>query len=163
MAPMTPIEKAEIALNTRIDQIRAKLRAAESEAVQGFLFQSLVACVGLGEALKDYIQMIGEFAKGRYGELKPEHEALTAQHADLLTSGQEMLERLKANPTDKALLKEIEKAQAAMETIQKTLRRGANALQRDVAPAMALIDPLALRHSVSASSPRPTRSTRCNA
>lgn len=141
---MTPIEKAENALNFRIEQLRAKLRAAESDTARGFLLQSIVACVGIGDALKDYIKMIGEFAKGRYGELKPEHEALTAQHADLLTAGKAMLEQLKANPSDKALLKEIEKAQAAMETIQKTLRRGANALQRDVAPAIALIDPLSL-------------------
>lgn len=141
---MTSIEKAESALNCRIEQLQARLRAAESETARGFLLQAIVACIGIGEALKDYIKMIGEYAKGRYGELKPEHESLTAQHATLLKSGTELLEQLKANPSDRALLNEIERAQAAMETIQKTLRRGANALQRDVAPSLALIDPLAL-------------------
>ena len=142
--PMTPIEKAENALNSRIEQIQTKLRAAESEMARGFLFQSLVACLGVGEALKDYVRMIGQYAQRRYGELKPTQETLTAQHADLLKSGTEQLERLKANPTDRTLLKEIERAQTAMAAIQKNLQREANALQREVAPSLALIDPLAL-------------------
>lgn len=141
---MTPIEKAESALNSRIERIQTKLREAESEAAQRFLFQSLVVCIGIGEALTDYVKMIGQYARGRHGELKQTYDNLTVQHADLLTSGKELLERLKANPTDRALRKEIEVAQRAMAAIQKTLRRGANALQRDVAPSTAMIDKLAV-------------------
>lgn len=141
---MTPVEKAENALNTRIERIQANLRESKSETARGFLFQALVACLGIGEALKDYVRMIGQYAQGRYGELKPTQETLTAQHAGLLKSGAELLERLKANPADRALLKEIERTQTDMEAIQKNLRREANALQRDVAPSLALLDPLAL-------------------
>ncbi len=141
---MTPIEKAETALNARIDRLQANLREAESETTRSFLFQSLVACMGIGEALKNYIRTIGEYAKERYTALKPAQESLTAHHTELLQSGKGLLEQLKANPADRALRKEIERTQTAMEAIQKNLRRGANALQRDVAPSMGLIDPLSL-------------------
>lgn len=141
---MTPIEKAETALNSRIGRLQANLREAKTETAQRFLFQSIVVCIGIGEALTDYVKAIGQFARGRHGELKQEQATLTAQHADLLKSGNELLERLKANPSDRALRKEIEGLQRNMAAIQKTLRRGANALQRETAPSMAMIDKLAV-------------------
>lgn len=140
---MTPIEKAETALNRRIVELQAGLRKAEPDAARRFLFQSLLVCIGIGEALRDYVKMIGQYAQGRHGELKPAHDILAAQHADLLKSGRELLDRLKASPTDRALRKEIEVLQRNMAAIQKTLRRGANALQREIAPSMAMIDKLA--------------------
>jgi hypothetical protein len=140
---MSPIEKAENALNARIARLQSGLRAAKSEATQGFLFQSLIVCTGMGEALTGYIKMIGQFAQGRHHELKQAQDTLTVQHAEWLKTGNELLERFKANPGDKALRKEIEQAQQAMAGIQKTLRRGANSLQRDVSPSLAMIDPLA--------------------
>lgn len=140
---MTPIEKAENALNRRIGELQASLGEAESDTARRFLFQSLVVCIGIGEALKDYIRMIGQYAQARHAALKPTHDTLTAQHADLLKSGRELLEKLKADPTDRAVRKEIEVLQRNMAAIQKTLRRGANALQRETAPSMALIDQLA--------------------
>jgi hypothetical protein len=141
---MTSIEKAENALNRRIEQIQTKLRDAGSETAQRFLLQALMVCIGIGEALRDYIKTIGQYAQGRHGGLKQTHDSLTAQHAELLKSGQELLERLKANPTDRALRKEIEALQRAMAATQKTLKRGANALQREVAPSIAMIDKLAV-------------------
>lgn len=141
---MAPIEKAENALNRRIGRIQADLRATTSETAQHFLVQALVACAGIGEALSHYVRTIGEYAQARHGELKQTHATLTGQHADVLKSGNELLERLKANPTDRALRKEIEVAQKAMAAIQKTLRRGADSLQRELAPSMAMIDKLAL-------------------
>jgi hypothetical protein len=140
---MTPIEKAENALNSRIERIQKNLLAADSDTARHFLVKSLLVSIGLGEALTDYVRMIGEYARGRHGGLKQAHDSLTAQHADLLKSGQELLARLKANPADRTLLKEIEAVQRNMEAIQKNLRRGANALQREVAPSMAMIDKLA--------------------
>jgi hypothetical protein len=140
---VSPIEKAENALNNRIARLQTNLRATKSEAAQGFLFQSLIVCTGIGEALTAYIKMIGQYAQGRHQELKQAQDTLTTQHADWLKTGNELLERLKANPSDKALRKEIEQAQQAMAGIQKTLRRGANSLQRDVSPSLAMIDPLA--------------------
>ena len=140
---MTSIEKAENALNRRIERLQANLREADSETARRLLFQSLVVCVGIGEALTDYVKMIGQFAQGRHGELKQAQATLSARHADLLKSGRDLLERLKANPGDQLLRKEIELAQQDMAAIQKTLRRGANALQREVAPSMAMIDKLA--------------------
>jgi hypothetical protein len=140
---MTPSEKAENALNRRIEQLQANLREARTETAQRFLFHSLVVCVAIGEALTHYVKTIGEYAQGRHVGLKQTHDSLTAQHAELLKSGTEQLERLKANPADKSIRKEIERAQQAMAAIQKTLRRGANALQREVAPSIAMIDKLA--------------------
>ena len=141
---MTPIEKAEHALNSRIERIQTNLGAASSDATRQFLSQSLLVSIGIGEALAGYVKMIGQYAQSRHRELKPTHDTLSAQHADLLRSGTELLERLKANPTDRAIRKEIEVAQKSMARIQKALRRGANALQRDVAPSMAMIDLLAM-------------------
>jgi hypothetical protein len=140
---MTPIEKAENALNRRIERIQTNLREAGSETARQFLVQSLVVSVGIGEALTDYVKMIGQYARGRHGGLKQTHDTLTAQHSDLLKTGQELLERLKADPTDRALRKEIEVVQRNMAAVQKNLRRGANALQRETAPSIAMIDKLA--------------------
>ncbi|HEX2852245.1 MAG TPA: hypothetical protein VHO24_03325 [Opitutaceae bacterium] len=140
---MTPIEKAEAALNHRLERLQANLREASSETARQFLFQSLVVCVGLGEAMTDYVRMIGQYAQGRYGEIKQENDTLTAQHADLLKSGNELLEQLKASPNDRIIRKKIEVAQQAMEGIQKILRRGANALQRDLAPSLGMVDKMA--------------------
>lgn len=140
---MTPIEKAEIALNQRLERLQANLADTTSEIARRLLLQALVVSVGLGEALTDYVKRIGQYAQGRYGELKQANADLTARHADLLKSGNELLERLKMNPTDRVILKDIERAQQGMASIQKTLRRGANALQRDLAPSMGTIDELA--------------------
>jgi len=142
--PMTPIEKAEAVLNSRIERIQANLAAAQTEVERQLQFQSLIVCVGIGEALRDYIKTIGEYARGRHAELKQAHDSLTARHAQVLQTGNELLERFKANPSDAALRKEIEGAKRDMANIQKTLRRGADSLRRDVAPSMAMIDELAL-------------------
>jgi hypothetical protein len=141
---MTPHEKAVGAINTRIERLQANLREANGETAQRFLFQSLVVTVGVAEALNDYIAMVGQYARRRHAELKQTNEALRAQHADLLKSGQEQLEKLKANPTDRAIRKEIEHTQQSMAAIQKNLRRAGNALQRELAPSLALIDPMAV-------------------
>jgi hypothetical protein len=141
---MNPTEKAEVALNTRLDRLQVNLRETSSDTARRFLFQSLVVCVGLGEALTDYVKTIGGYAQARYGQLKKTHTALTDEHASLLASGTEMLERLKASPNDRGILQEIERAQRDMAAIQKTLRRGADSLQRDLAPSMAMVDELAL-------------------
>src|SRR5438067_13620475 len=111
---MTSIEKAEYALNGRIEQIQANLRESKSDTDRQFLARSLVVCIGIGEALKDYVKTIGKFAERRHGELRPTHDALTVEHADVLKSGNELLERLKANPTDRAIRQEIERVQKKM-------------------------------------------------
>ena len=139
---MTNIEKAEVALNRRLERLQANLREAKTESARRFLAQSLVVCVGLGEALTDYVKMIGQYAQGRYGELKQANTAMIAEHADLLKSGNALLEQLKLDPNDRILRKKIEVAQRAMETIQKTLRRGADSLQRDLAPSMGMVETL---------------------
>lgn len=141
---MTPIEKAETALNQRIAQLQALLRDTQAEATQRLLVQSVVMCVGIGEALTAYVKEIGEYARGRHGELKQTQATLTTQHDDLLKSGNALLEQLKAAPTDRAIRKEIEAVQRKMAAIQKNLKRGANILQRETAPSLALIDPLAV-------------------
>jgi hypothetical protein len=141
---MTPTEKAEAALNARLERLQANLRETTSDTARRFLLQSLVVCVGLGEALTDYVKMIGRYAHSRYADLKQTHDTLTAEHADLLKSGTELLERLKANPTDRIIRQEIDTAQRNMATIQKNLRRGADSLQRDLAPSMAMVDKLAV-------------------
>jgi uncharacterized protein YoxC len=140
---MTPHEKAVTALNRRIERLQASLAEATEESTRRFLFQAIVVTLGLGEALNDFIRKVGAYAQRRHGELKQTNEAMAAQHAALLQSGKELLEQFKANPTDRALRKEIERTQREMEAIQKNLRRGANALQRDVAPGVAMIDTLA--------------------
>lgn len=141
---MTPIEKAETALNARLERLQANLREATSETARQFLFQSVVVCMGLGEALTNYIRTIGQYAQGRYGELKRGNTALIAQHAELLKSRNDLLELLKASPHDRILRKKIDQAQQAMAAIQKNLRRGADSLQRDLAPSMAMVDKLAV-------------------
>jgi hypothetical protein len=140
---MTPAEKAETALNHRLERLQDELRRAKSEMAQRALFQSLLVCLAISDALRDYIKAIGAYAQGRHAELKEQQGRLTTQHADVLQAGNALLERFKARPTDKAIRREIERAQQEMESIQKTLRRGANALQRDIAPALAAVDPLA--------------------
>src|ERR1041385_4430293 len=122
---MTPTEKAENALNVRIAQIQTALRETQSETAQRLLFQSLVVCIGIGESLTDYVKAIGQYAQARHGELKQDHTTLTAKHAELLKAGNELLERLKADPSDRAIRKEIEATQNGMAAIQKSLRRGA--------------------------------------
>jgi hypothetical protein len=141
---VTPIEKAETALNCRIERIQANLREARSEAERQIQFQSLIVAIGVGEVLKDYIKTIGEYARGRHAELKQANDSLTVRHAQVLQSGNELLERFKGNPRDPGLRKEIELAQREMAAIQKTLRRGADSLRRDVAPSLGMIDELAL-------------------
>jgi hypothetical protein len=141
---MTPHEKAINAVNARLERLQANLRDAKVEAAQRFLFQSLVVTIGVAEALNDYVKMVGKYAGRRHGDVKQTNEALSAQHADLLKSGQELLEKLKANPTDRAIRKEIELAQQKMAAVQKTLRRGAHALQRELAPSLAMIDEMAV-------------------
>ena len=127
-------------MNRRLEQLQAGLREADLQTTGRFLFQSLVVTVSVGEALNDYLKEVGDYAKRRHGELKQTNDELGARHAELLKSGKELLEQLKANPTDRAIRKEIERAQQAMESIQKNVRRNANALQRDVAPSVAAID-----------------------
>lgn len=139
---MTPHEKAVTALNRRLEQLQANLREAKAESAQRFLFQAVVVTLGLGEALNAYIKVVGTYAQRRHGELKQANDTLAARHAELLHSGKELLEKLKANPTDRAIRKEIDVAQQAMTAIQKNLRRGTNALQRDIAPSIAMIDRL---------------------
>lgn len=141
---MTPVEKAELALQARVERLQLNLREASSDTTRQFMAQSLTVCIGLGETLSDYVKMIGEYAQGRYGEIKEENAALVAQHAELLKSGNELLEQLKANPQDRNLRQEIERAQEGMAAIQKTLRRGANSLQRDLAPSMGMVDDVAV-------------------
>lgn len=140
---MTLYEKAANALNQRLERLQAEMRDAKAESTQRFLFQSLVVTLGISEALNEYIKTVGEQAKRRHGEVKQENGRLAAQHAELLDSAKGLLEKLKTDPTDRAIRKEIEGAQQAMTGIQKALKRGANALQRDVAPSLAMIDKLA--------------------
>src|SRR5689334_18078554 len=140
---MTPHEKAINAINARLERLQANLRDAKMETVQRFLFQSLVVTIGVVEALNDYIKMVGEYARLRHGELKQTNEALAARHTDLLNYGKELLEKLKGNPTDRTIRKDIERAQQDMAAVQKNLRRGANALQRDLGPSLATIDQMA--------------------
>ncbi len=141
---MTPHEKAVNAINARLERLQANLREAKVETAQGFLFQSIVVTIAIAEALNDYIKQVGEYARRRHGEVKQTNEALAAQHAEMLSAGKELLEKLKADPTDRAIRKEIERAQQNMANVQKTLRRGANTLQRDLAPSLAMIDEMAV-------------------
>lgn len=137
---MTPHEKALTAINARLERLQASLREAKVETTQRFLFQSLVVTLGVAEALNDYIKKIGEYAQRRHAALKQTNAALESEHAGALKSGQALLEKLKAAPTDRAIRKEIERVQQDMAAIQKTLRRGTNALQRELAPSLATID-----------------------
>lgn len=140
---MTPTEKSERALNRRIEQLQEQMQRSDSEVARRYLIQALLVCIGLGEAISDYVATIRQYAKARHGALKVTQIALTAQHEELLNSGKQLLERLKAAPTDRALRKEIETTQRGMAAIQKSLRRGADTLQREVGPSMRLIDQVA--------------------
>ena len=140
---MTPHEKAVNALNRRLERLQANLRDAKSEATQQFLFQSLVVTLGLSEGLSDYIKAVGEHARRRHGTFKESSAGVGARHSDLLNSGKELLDRLKANPADRTLRKELERAQRNMELIQKNLRREAFAVQRELSLSTAMIDRLA--------------------
>lgn len=140
---MSSAEKAINAVNQRIERLQANLREAKTESAQRFLFESVLVTIGIGEALSDYIKMVGAYAQRRHAELKETNAGLAAQHGELLKSGQELLEQFKANPADKALRKALDAAQKSMANIQKTVRRGANALQREIAPGLAMVDRLA--------------------
>ncbi|HVS51650.1 MAG TPA: hypothetical protein VHD62_04785 [Opitutaceae bacterium] len=140
---MTPAEKAVAAINARIERLQGTLRESKSEAAQRFLSESILVTIEIGEALTDYIKAVGAHAQRRHGALKDTHAALTAQHAEALQSGQALLERLKADPSDRALRKEIEATHQSMAAIQKNLRRGTNVLQRELAPSLASIDRIA--------------------
>lgn len=141
---MTPHEKAVNAINARLERLQANLREAKGEGAQGVLVQSVVVTIGVAEALNDYFKAIGQYAQRRHGELKQTNESLAAQHAELLQSGKELLEKLKAAPTDRAIRKEIDATQQKMAAIQKTLRRGTNALQRELALSLRMIDEMAV-------------------
>ena len=141
---MTPHQKAVNAINARLERLQANLTDATTETARQLLFQALVVSVGLAEALNDYITGVGEYAKRRHAAVKQANEALAAEHVGLLATGRELLEKLKAEPTDRALRKQIEGVQQKMAAIQKSLRRGANALRRELAPGLALIDELAV-------------------
>lgn len=141
---MTPHQKAVNAINARLERLQANLTEATAETARQLLFQALVVSVGVAEALNDYITGVGEFAKRRHAAVKQANEALAVEHAGLLAGGRELLEKLKTEPADRALRKQIEGVQQKMTAIQKTLRRGANALRRELAPGLALIDELAV-------------------
>src|ERR1041385_8559844 len=112
---MTPHEKSVPAVNRPLARLQANLREAQEESAQRFLIQAVVVTLALADAFNSYIKAVGQYAQRRHGELKESSATLAAQHADLLKSGQELLEKLKATPTDKALRKEIERVQTAME------------------------------------------------
>jgi hypothetical protein len=140
---MTPMGKAEAALNGRIAEFQAKLRNAEAEATRRSLVHAVMVLLAIREAVSHYVQAIGDYAKNRFAELKEQQTALTGEHAQLLKSGSEMLERLKANPADREIRKEIERTQRSMEAVQKNLRRGADTFQREIGPSLVLVDKLA--------------------
>lgn len=141
---MTPHQKAVDAVNARLERLQANLREAKVESAQHFLLQSLVVTIGLAEALNDYATTVGAYAKRRHAEVKKENETCATRHTDLLKSGEALLEQLKANPTDRSLRKEIAATQQKMESVQKSVRRSANALQRELAPSLAMIDEMAV-------------------
>lgn len=140
---MTPMEKAERALNGRIEQFQAKLQQADSELARRSLVQGIVIFVGIGEAISLHVRAVGEYAKARFAEQKKEQAALTTEHDDLLKVGEELLEKFKADPTNRDLHKELERVQGKMALVQKNVRRGANTLQRELAPSLGLIDRIA--------------------
>lgn len=152
---MTPHEKALQAVNVRLELLQSELRQASLETAQRFLFQSIVITVAAAEALNDYVKVLGQYAQDRHAEVKRSTESLTAQHSELLGEGQVLLERWKANPTDQGARKQLEAAQRNMAALQKSLRRAANSLQRELAPGLAMIDALAtsLRRFVEAEKP----------
>lgn len=141
---MTPHEKASAAVNASLERLQANLRDATGPSAEQFLAQSLVVTIGMAEALNDYGAAVGRQARRRHGEIKRSNERLTAQHGELLKTGRELLERLKANPADRAVRKEIERLQGEMAGLQKAVRHGAYTLQRELAPGLAAVDPMAV-------------------
>jgi hypothetical protein len=141
---MTPHNKAVNAVNARLERLQANLQQAQSEPVQRILFQALVVTIASAEVLNDYIKAVGAYAQRRHAEVKQENDRLAVQHAEFLKSGQELLEKLKTSPTDRALRKDIERVQRSMAAVQKSLRRGANALQREFAPSLGMVDEMAV-------------------
>jgi hypothetical protein len=140
---MTPMEKAERALNDRIARLQVRLHETPSDTARRHLIQAVVVCVALSEGISDYVRTVQQYAQTRYGELKEEQAALTTRHAGLLDAGKELLEQLKADPADPTVRREIEEAQRAMATIQKTLRKSAETLQREVSPSIRRVDEIA--------------------
>lgn len=140
---MSPYEKAVAALNARLERLQASLGEGTPETTRQAALQSIVVTLGLGEALNDYLGHVRDYAQRRHAELKQTNEALAVRHAELLEFGKQLLEQYKANPADRELRKRIETAKQDMATIQRTLRRGTNALQREVSPSVATIDQIA--------------------
>ena len=140
---MTHHEKAVSALNARLERLQTNLSAAKSDTAQQFLVQSIVVSLGINESMTEYVKTVGKYAQRRHGEFKQASAKDTARHAEFLKSGSELLEQLKANPTDRAIRKEIEAAKRNMTIIQKSLRRGAFSLQRELAGSVATVDKLA--------------------
>ena len=140
---MTPIEKAERALNHKIEQIQARMAAAGAEKTRPDLVQGLLIWASLGQAITDYVAAINTSAKQRHAELKEKQVALVFEHDNLLRAGQAQLERFKANPEDASIRAELKQTQRNMEAIQKTLRRGAASLQNEVNPSIRILDTLA--------------------
>jgi hypothetical protein len=140
---MTSIERAERALNLKIEQMQARIQGASGDKPRPDLVQGLLIWAGLGDAITEYVAAISNYAKGRHAELKAKQVTLVAEHDGLLKIGQEQLERLKAHPADPAIRKEIKQTQRSMEAIQKTLRRGAASLQNEVNPSVRIFDTIA--------------------
>lgn len=140
---MTPMEKAEHALNERIAHLQVRLNEAQSDTARHHLIQAVVVCVALSEGITDYVRNVQQYAQSRYGELKEKQAALTSHHAELLTAGKGLLEQLKADPADRNVRREIEQAQRAMAAIQKTLRKSADTLQRELSPSLRRVDEIA--------------------
>lgn len=141
---MTTHEKAVNAINARLERLQSTFRDAQLEASRQAALQSIIVTIGVAGALEDYIRMVGAYARRRHGEVKQANDALAAQHAQMLQSGRELLEKLKLDPADTSVRKEIEGAQRNMASVQKALRGEANALQRELAPCLALIDQAAV-------------------
>jgi len=140
---MSPYEKAVAALNARLERLQSNLSAATQETARLAAFQSIVVTLGLGEALNEYLTSVRDYAQRRHDELKETNDSLTTRHAELLESGKQLLEQLKANPTDREIRRQIDVVASGGRVIQKMVRKGTNALQRDVAPSVATIDPIA--------------------
>lgn len=136
-------EKALEAVNRRLGRLRAELASVQGEAGRQFLVQAIMVTLGVGEELNGYVQRVAEHAQRRQATLKQANEALAAQHAESMISGQGLLERLKADPADRDVRKQIDAVRRRMEEIQKTLRHEAHELQRELAPLVAMIDRLA--------------------
>jgi putative component of toxin-antitoxin plasmid stabilization module len=141
---MTPHEKAVHAINARLERLQANLREAGTETARQFLFQSIIVTIGLSEALNDYVRTMGAYAQRRHGQLKQENDALAAQHDEWMKIGAEWLEKFKASPADKSIRKEIERAQKNMAHVQKSMRRAADTLRRELGPGLAVIDEAAV-------------------